>query len=64
VSFDVSKCERYGDALDCLVDFIGEVIVVGDCLRGVRNKVCLHICDLLNKTVIVAIAGNWCRLMR
>jgi len=64
VTFDVLQCERYGDALDCLVDFIGEVVVIGDCLRRVWNKVCLHICDLLNKTIIVAIAGDWCRLMR
>jgi len=62
VTFDVLQCGRYRDVLDCLVDFVGAVIVIGNCLCRVWNKVCLHLSDLLHKNVIVTIAGDWCRL--
>jgi len=57
VSFDMLECKGYGEMLDCLVDFIGEIVVVGNCACWVWNMVCLHLGDLSYQTIVVAEAS-------
>jgi len=46
------------DSLDCLKNFVYKVVVVGDCLRWLRNHLILHCCYLLYKSLVVAISIN------
>jgi len=64
VPFDVLKCQGYGEMLDCLVDFVGKIVVIGDCACWVRNTVGLHFGNLLYQTIVVAEAGYGWRLIR
>jgi len=46
--FDVDKVNLDWDALNHLKDFIGEVVIVGNCLQWVWYCVGLHGCDKLD----------------
>jgi len=45
--------------VDCLVNFAGEIVIVGDCSGWVGDKVCLHCCYLLYETIVVTESHNW-----
>jgi len=47
VPFDMLKCQGYWETLNCLINFVGEIVVIGNCTCWVRNMVGLHFGNLL-----------------